>query len=118
MPRGVPAQTSADPTLLPSEVTWVKTTIIHKGGFAGSPIPAWALASVQDSYDAFKANGATDAARESTLASEVQAKAVLHQLRRASNQLGFGLAARVDGPKLVFQAKDKKIVTSKASVPA
>lgn len=92
---------------LPEKVQWKQTVIVRSGGFASSPPPQWALDSVKKSYDDTMANAATPAL-QADFADEKQAKAVLHQLRRAAGQLGYGLSAKIDGKVLTFQAKEKK----------
>lgn len=103
-------------TAIPENISWSKTTLVRSTNFAASPPPQWAIDSVQASFDAFKANADTPALT-TTLADEAQARAVLHQLRRAAAQIGCGLAAKIDDKVLTFQAKDKKIVTPKIDIP-
>jgi hypothetical protein len=102
--KGAVPRTPAEP--LPEKITWQETVIV-RGGFAESPIPEFAITIVQASWD-------KHTAYKATLKSEAQAKAALHQIRRAATSMGLGLAARVNGAELSVLAKQKKVVTKKA----
>lgn len=94
---------------LPSSIAWQETTLVRTGGFSATPVPTWAIESVQKSYDAFKAD-AEAPALSATFTDEAQAKSVLHQLRRAATQLNVGLAAKIEGKVLTFAAREKKVI--------
>jgi CHAD domain-containing protein len=92
---------------LPDKLQWTETVMVRTGGFASAPPPDWALEAVENSYKRYSA-GDQYAALSTTLDSPAQAKAVLHQLRRAAKQLGYGLGANVVDSTLTFQAKQRK----------
>lgn len=108
----MPTKPAVNEPNIPASIQWQKTALVRTGGFSTSPPPAWAIETVQQSYDAYAASDEAPGFT-STFADETQAKAVLHQLRRAATQLGYGLSAKVDNGTLTFMAKTKKVVKPK-----
>jgi hypothetical protein len=72
------------------------------------PPPEWAFELVRTSYDNKVALG-------HTFGNDKEARSALHQVRRAADQLGYGLSVQQLGPELRVQAKERKKTATAAS---
>ena len=110
-PAVSPVHIGRVPLNLPTDISWQRVATVRTGASAGNPVPQWALDAVAASYADHLAN-AEHPAFQATFEDESQARAVLHQVRRAATTLGYGISCQVNGAELTWVARPRKQVSS------